>query len=71
MHVWACMHVRACMRSRRYLLLYVSEGCLPANQLYAVDMDAMAKAPDGAVDWAAYGFRKGAPTPRHATPCLP
>ncbi|KAG2433756.1 hypothetical protein HXX76_008118 [Chlamydomonas incerta] len=42
----------------RYLVLYLSEGCLPANRLYLVDMQGLDKTAGGAVDWAKYDFFK-------------
>ena len=41
----------------RYLLLYISEGCQPANQLYYVDLNLLARNAQGAIDWAAYDLR--------------
>ena len=43
----------------RYLELYISEGCLPANMVYVVDMAALAKDDSGGVAWAKYDFNKG------------
>jgi prolyl oligopeptidase len=44
----------------RYLLMYVSEGCQPANRVYYVDLAALSeRKPDGSVDWRAYDFNTG------------
>jgi len=44
----------------RYVLLYVSEGCQPANRIYYIDMQALSeRKADGSVDWNAYDFYKG------------
>ncbi|GFR49589.1 hypothetical protein Agub_g11655, partial [Astrephomene gubernaculifera] len=43
----------------RYLLLYVTEGCQPANRLYVADMAALGRREDGGVDWGTYDFFKG------------
>lgn len=43
------------------MLLYVSEGCRPANRLYIVDTTALTeKTADGAIDWKAYDVNTGA-----------
>ncbi len=39
--------------TRRYLTLHVSEGCLPANRLYVVDMQV------GAREGGSSGVREG------------
>lgn len=44
----------------RYALLYVSEGCLPANRVYLLDLEALPKGGSGAVDFSSYDFFKGA-----------
>ncbi|EFJ43160.1 hypothetical protein VOLCADRAFT_119179, partial [Volvox carteri f. nagariensis] len=43
----------------RFLVLYVSQGCVPANHLYVVDIQALDKTPEGHTDWSKYDFFKG------------
>lgn len=43
----------------RYAILYVSEGCLPANRLFYVDLSALNKRDDGTIDFNAYDFFQG------------
>ncbi|KAF5837923.1 prolyl endopeptidase [Dunaliella salina] len=44
----------------RYVLLYVSEGCQPANRLFLVDTQELTeRTPDGSIDWKAYDVNTG------------
>ncbi|PNW76248.1 hypothetical protein CHLRE_12g542100v5 [Chlamydomonas reinhardtii] len=43
----------------RFLVISVHAGTMPANRLYLVDMQALDKKADGAVDWAKYDHRNG------------
>jgi len=44
----------------RYIVMYISEGCQPANRIWLVDMqDLTERKPDGSVDWAQYDFKTG------------
>ncbi|GIL73545.1 hypothetical protein Vretimale_5243 [Volvox reticuliferus] len=43
----------------RFLVLYVSQGCVPANHLYVVDIQALDRTPEGHTDWSKYDFFKG------------
>lgn len=43
----------------RYLILHVSEGCLPANMLWYVDLKTLPTTPSGAPDFTPYDFHKG------------
>eukprot|EP00798_Chlamydomonas_sp_ICE-L_P013564 gene13564-19435_t len=43
----------------RYILLTVSEGCVPANHIYYVDMQKLEKKVDGGVDFTAHDFKTG------------
>eukprot|EP00200_Dunaliella_tertiolecta_P005806 CAMPEP_0202339224 /NCGR_PEP_ID=MMETSP1126-20121109/1180_1 /ASSEMBLY_ACC=CAM_ASM_000457 /TAXON_ID=3047 /ORGANISM="Dunaliella tertiolecta, Strain CCMP1320" /LENGTH=800 /DNA_ID=CAMNT_0048929749 /DNA_START=75 /DNA_END=2477 /DNA_ORIENTATION=+ len=44
----------------RYVLLYVSEGCQPANRLFIVDTHELTeRTPDGLIDWKAYDVNTG------------
>jgi hypothetical protein len=55
----------------RYLELHISEGCLPANRIYIVDMAALAKDDNGDVAWTKYDFIKGGGNVRLGTARLP
>lgn len=44
----------------RYLLISVGSGCEPANQLWYVDLDALPRGSDGALDLRSFDhFAKG------------
>lgn len=43
----------------RYLLLYVTEGCQPANRIFYVDLHLLERTPQGSLDFPAYDFNKG------------
>ena len=57
----------------RWLVLYISEGCRPANRVYLADLQGLAKTEGGAPDFKAYDFSKGARalrcSPRRACRC--
>ena len=65
--VCACVYALACTISilnprhpHRYMMLYVSEGCRPANRLYIVDTQALTeRTSDGLIDWRAYDVNTG------------
>ncbi len=42
-----------------YLLLYLSEGCQPANRVYYVRLDAVPRSEGGALDFKDLDFHKG------------
>lgn len=49
----------------RYLLLSLSEGCEPANQLYYVDMGQLPRSSKtGALDFTLYDRRRAEPRPQ-------
>lgn len=45
--------------ARRFLLVYVSEGCQPQNRLYYVDLAALPQRPGGGPDFSSFDFFKG------------
>ena len=42
----------------RFLMLYVSEGCQPANRVFYVDLAALPRTHSGSIDFPAYDFFK-------------
>lgn len=43
----------------RFLVLYISEGCLPANQLYILDLAKVPKTEEGHLDFSCFKFNGG------------
>jgi prolyl oligopeptidase len=39
-------------------MLYISEGCQPANRVFYVDLSALSRTPSGSIDFLAYDFFK-------------
>ena len=43
----------------RYLIITVSDGCLPVNKLWAVDLEGIPRTAADALDFSSYDFRMG------------
>lgn len=53
------------------MMLYISEGCQPANRLYLVDLEKLERTPSGAINWKAYDVATGACVCAYTCVCVP